>query len=419
MSSQVVLRGRARQLAFVCACLSFAGGADWLQFRGNDGTAVAPDKKLPIAWGKKDADDKNALGENIAWRADLPGRGVSGPIVVAGKVIVTSSSGFKHDRLHVLAFDAATGEQLWERQFWATGRTLCHPTSSVAAPTPASDGESIFAFYSSNDLVCLDLDGNLKWFRGLGYDSPTAANDVGMAASPVVVGDTVVVQVENKGDSFAAGLDTATGETRWRLAREQSMNWTSPVVLRGKKPADDAVLLQSPGVLSAVKPATGDLLWSYTTACSIIPSATTDQGLVYLPAGGLTALKPSDRPGSHVEVAWSDGKLGPASSSPVVHDGKAYVINGAPALTCADAATGKVLWRLRLSGKFWATPVLAGDYLYCVNDQGLAQVVKLGDEGEIAAENDFGEPVLGTPAIVDGAIYVRGDSHLFKIAAKR
>jgi outer membrane protein assembly factor BamB len=197
------------------------------------------------------------------------------------------------------------------------------------------------------------------------------------------------------------------------------MNWTSPAVLRGKKPADDAVLLQSPGVLSAVKPATGDLLWSYTTACSVIPSATTDQGLVYLPAGGLTALKPSDRPGSHVEVAWSDGKLGPASSSPVVHDGKVYVINGAPALTCAAAETGKVLWRLRLSGKFWATPVLAGDYLYCVNDQGLAQVVKLGDEGEIAAENDFGEPVLGTPAIVDGAIYVRGDSHLFKVASER
>ncbi|HVW39328.1 MAG TPA: PQQ-binding-like beta-propeller repeat protein, partial [Pirellulales bacterium] len=96
-----------------------------------------------------------------------------------------------------------------------------------------------------------------------------------------------------------------------------------------------------------------------------------------------------------------------------------YVINGAPALTCADAKTGKVLWRLRLSGKFWATPVLAGDHLYCVNDQGLAQVVKLGDEGEIAAENDFGEPVLGTPAIVDGAIYVRGDSHLFKVASKR
>ena len=416
MTSRVVLSRRILPAAFVGASLCFAGGADWLQFRGNDGTSVAPDKQLPIAWGKKPADDKDALGENVAWRADVPGRGVSGPIVVSGKVIVTSTSGFKHDRLHVLAYDAANGALLWERQFWATGRTLCHPTSSVAAPTPASDGESIFAFYSSNDLVCLDLEGNLKWFRGLSYDSPTAANDVGMAASPLVVGQTVVVQVENKGDSFAAGLDTATGETRWRLAREQAMNWTSPAVLRGKTPADDAVLLQSPGVLSAVRPETGDLLWSYATGCSIIPSLTTDQGLVYLPAAGLTALKPSDRPGSHVEVAWSDAKLGPASSSPVVYDGKVYVINGAPALTCAEAATGKVLWRLRLSGKFWATPVLAGDHLYCVSEQGLAQVVKLGDEGQIAAENDFGEPVLGTPAVADGAIYFRSDSHLFKIA---
>jgi outer membrane protein assembly factor BamB len=93
-----------------------------------------------------------------------------------------------------------------------------------------------------------------------------------------------------------------------------------------------------------------------------------------------------------------------------------YVINGAPALTCADAASGKVLWRLRLAGKFWATPTVAGDYIYCANDQGLVQVVKLGEQGELAAENDLGEPILGSPAVADGAIYFRGDAHLWKIA---
>ena len=87
----------------------------------------------------------------------------------------------------------------WERQFWATGRTMCHPTSSVAANTPSSDGKRIYAFFSSNDLACLDLAGNLLWYRGLTHDFPTAVNDVGMSASPIVLGDTVVVQVENKG----------------------------------------------------------------------------------------------------------------------------------------------------------------------------------------------------------------------------
>ena len=157
--------------------------------------------------------------ENVAWKVDLPGRGPSSPIVVGKKIVVTCSSGVKQDRLHVLCFDAATGNRLWERQFWATGRTLSHPSSANAAPTPASDGELIFAFFSSNDLVCLDLDGNLKWLRGLAYDFPRAGNDVGMSASPTVVGDVVIAQVECQGDSFATGIDKRTGESRWRISR--------------------------------------------------------------------------------------------------------------------------------------------------------------------------------------------------------
>ena len=127
-------------------------------------------------------------------------------------------------------------------------------------------------------------------------------------------------------------------------------------------------------------------------------------------------MRPGAQPGSRVEAVWSEAKLAPSSSSPVLYDGRLYVINGAPALTCADAASGKVLWRLRLAGKFWATPTVAGDYIYCANDQGLVQVVKLGEQGELAAENDLGEPILGSPAVADGAIYFRGDAHLWKIA---
>ena len=140
------------------------------------------DGKLPATLGK----------ENIVWTANLPGRGVSSPIVVGGKVVVTANSGPRQERLHVLAFDAKSGRELWHRQFWATGRTLTHPVGANAAPTPASDGKRIFAFYSSNDLIALDLDGNLLWFRGLAHDYPKAGNDIGMSSSPTVVGDTVV-----------------------------------------------------------------------------------------------------------------------------------------------------------------------------------------------------------------------------------
>ena len=215
-------------VSVAAATHGLGASADWRQFRGNETTGEATAESLPTAWDD-DGDGK------IAWRTDLPGRGVSSPIVVGKLVIVTASSGFKQDRLHVLAFESETGRSAWERQFWATGRTLCHPSMAVAAPTPDSDGRRVVAFYSSNDLVCLDLDGNLLWLRGLGYDYPTAANDVGMASSPIIVDGTVVVQVENKGESFAAGIDIETGMSRWRLDRQQAMNWTSPALCQGNQ----------------------------------------------------------------------------------------------------------------------------------------------------------------------------------------
>ena len=168
------------KLLLALAILVSFTGADWLQFRGSQSTGVAPDADLPLNWS-----------ENVAWKSPLPGRGPSSPIVVGGRVFVTCSSGAKQDKLHLLAFDAEGGHQEWERQLWATGRTFTHPSSAVAANTPASDGERIFAFYSSNDLACYDLDGNLLWFRGLGHDYPKAGNDIGMSSSPVVVGETV------------------------------------------------------------------------------------------------------------------------------------------------------------------------------------------------------------------------------------
>jgi outer membrane protein assembly factor BamB len=390
----------------VWAVLAGPATGDWRQFRGNQNTGAAEGESLPSDWNEG-GDGK------IDWRVDLPGRGVSSPIVVGDLVLVTASSGFKHDRLHLLAFDGQTGQLRWERQVWATGRTLCHPTMAVAAPTPASDGKHVVAFYSSNDLLCFDLDGNLVWLRGLGYDHPTAANDVGMASSPIIVEGVAVVQVENKGESFAAGIDVDTGVTLWRRDRQQAMNWASPAVYRND--SDVAVLLQSPGKLTAHHPLSGEPLWEHSVGCAVIPSAVSGRGRIYLPAGGLTALTITD---GKPTVAWQESKLGPASASPIVAGECVYTINSAPALTCADCATGKTLWRARLTGPLWATPLVAGDHLYCVSDKGLAQVVRLGAKGEVVSRFDFAEPILGSPAASGGALYFRSDAHLWKVSRR-
>lgn len=390
------------------ACLLTAGGADWLQFRGSQSNSFVSDARLPATWSETD-------GKNLAWKKPLPGKGVSSPIIVQGRVIVTASSGPNQDRLHVLCFDGESGELRWERQFWATGRTLCHTTSAVAAPSPASDGERIFAFYSSNDLACLNLEGDLIWYRGLSYDYPHAGNDVGMASSPVVVGQTVVVQIENQDDSFAAGLDTATGETRWRHERRPQANWTSPVGLRGKAPADDIVLLQSPG-LTAYHAATGEELWRHETGGAGIPSVTIRGDIIFLPGGTLSALR---RNGDSLasEILWENNKLAPGNASPVVAGERIYVLNKAGVFSCGEVASGKILWQLRLKGPFWASPVIAGTRAVCVNQDGVAQVVELaGSKGELLGESNFGESVMATPAVADNALYVRSAGHLWKIA---
>ena len=379
-------------------------GADWRQFRGNDVSGIAPDANVPATWSKTD---------NIAWKTELPGRGLSGPIVIGDQVIVTASSGFRQDRLHVISFDRNSGEQQWHRQFWATGRTMTHRKMCVATPTPASDGERIFAFYSSNDLACLDLDGNLLWYRGLTYDFPNASNSLGMSSSPVVIGDTLIVQVENDAESFATGIETSTGQSRWKKTRPKRANWTSPTIYQdGDRPA--LALLQSSKGIEAVDPLTGDTAWEYGDGASTIPSAVVANGTVLIPSRGLTVLKPGQ---GGFEQLWNDNRLSPSTASPVVVGNKVFVVNRAGVLQCADASSGSIFWRLRLKGPFSATPIAAGDYLVFFNEEGLGQVVDIsGAEGEIVGENDLGETILCTPAVSDDGLFIRSDGHLWKIS---
>lgn len=384
-------------------------GADWTQFRGRDTRGVAPREQVPTTWSDT---------ENIAWKALLPGRGLSAPIVVRDRVFITASSGFQQDRLHVLCFAAGDGAPLWERQFWTTGRTSSHPKTCVAAPTPASDGERVFAFYSTNDLACLDLDGNLLWYRGLTHDYPNASNSLGMASSPVVVGDTLVVMVENDSDSFTTGIDVATGEERWKIERPRRANWTSPAIWPGTTPGEDRVLVQSSAGVSAIRPRTGEVDWSYDDGASTVESTVVGDGLAIVPSFGLTAIRPGKSTPGVAEIVWQERKLSPYMSSPLIHDGAVFVLNNVGVLICSDAATGAEQWRMRMEGKFSATPVAAGGYLYFFNEEGVGQVLDPRDGGKIVSSHGFGETILATPAIANGALYVRSDGRLWKIAAE-
>jgi outer membrane protein assembly factor BamB len=395
------MKARLLLLAF----LPLALGADWRQFRGTDSTGRAVTGAAPSEFGP----DKN-----VAWKAALPGRGLSSPIVVGDRVFVTANGGPKQTRLQVLAFDVKSGKQLWQRSVWATGPTDSHPKTSMAAPTPVSDGERVVALFATGDLAALDRDGNVLWLRSLHEENPGATDGRGLASSPLLVAGTVVVHLESQNTSFATGIDAATGKSRWRLERAREPNWTSPIVVPGAG-GKELALLQGTKRLSAVDPATGKEVWGLDRASHPIASSVLSGNVLYVPGDkGLAALELQGD--AAPKQLWEKPKLNPDTASPVVLDGHVFCLRQ-NFLVAGDLKTGEVVGQLRLKGPFSASLVTAGGLLYCVNESGLAQVVHPDDkDGKLVSSGDLGETVLGTPAIADGAIYLRSDKHLWKLA---
>lgn len=380
--------------------------ADWPQFRGPNGSSVSLDANPPI---RLDGES------SVSWKVDLPGEGLSAPIVVDGRVILTCSSGPGQNNLHVIALDPQNGRALWERTFWSTGRTMHHEKTAVAAPTPVSDGRRIYALFSSNDLVCLDLDGNVMWIRGLTMEYPNVSNSLGMASSPVIAGSVLVTQVENDSESYAIGIDLESGANVWKLDRPKAANWTSPTVLHQE--SGPVVLLQSSAGIDAIDAASGQTLCAYTEGAATIPSSVLADGIVYAPSFGITAMRP-DWENGVFETLWRGAPLRPGTASPVVVGAQLFVVNGAGVLTCASIEDGERLWQLRLKGPFSATPVAVGQRLYLFNENGLAQVVDYSSgDGEVVSEMDLGETILASPAVADDAIFVRSDHTLWKLGA--
>ena len=381
---------------------------DWPGFRGPLGNGVSDEVGLPVALDAK---------KHIAWRIDLPGRGLSSPLVVGDRVFVTASGGTRQDRLQILCLNAADGSVIWQRQFWAMGSTMCHNKTSIAGPTPVTDGRRLFAIFSSNDLFCLDLDGNLQWLRGMTLDYPNARNSLGMASSLVLAGGVLVAQVENDSESFTAGLDKQNGMNLWRVDRPKSANWTTATVQKTVS-GTEMLLLQSGRGIHAVNPKNGKAAWHYADGASTIPSSALADGVLYVPSHGLTALELADD-GRSFKQKWRSSRLRPDTASPLVHRDRIYSLNSAGVLTCGDIDSGKRLWQLRLDGPFGGSPVVADNHLYAFNEEGKAQVVDLSaPEGRIAGEMDLGEMIQCSPAVSNGALYVRSNRRIWKISRK-
>jgi outer membrane protein assembly factor BamB len=392
--------------------LTLPAAANWTQFRGPGSTGVADSSKPPVTF--------DSAG-SVAWKSALPGRGLSSPIIVGDKVFVTAASGPKQETLHVLCFAVADGKQLWAREFRATGRTMCHPKTCNAAPTPCTDGQRLFALFSSNDLLCLDLEGNLLWLRGLMLDYPNAANSLGLASSPILAEGMLIVQMENDSDSFVAGIDAATGTNQWKIPGPKDANWTSPAIVREAGQPDTVIISSRDGAL-ALDPKTGRERWTLPGPGSTIPSCTASLTHLAQPRPGrgvaLWELKGGTTPPA---MLWESAQVGADTSTPVLIGGHVYSINGAGVVTCAEIKSGERPWKLRLEnkgrpGKFSGSPVAAGTALYIASEDGTLYAVDTSaKDGAISGRLELGEPVLCTPSIAGNSIYLRSDGALWKV----
>jgi outer membrane protein assembly factor BamB len=395
-----------RLLALFFTLSSAARADDWPQFRGPGGLGVSAETGIPIEWSKE---------KGLRWTAELPGVGLSSPVVAGGRLYLTACSGAEQERLHVLCFDAGTGARLWERRFRATGSTQCNKKTNMAAPTPAADASRVFALFATGDLAGLDRDGRLLWYRSLAEDYPTIGNNVGMAASPVLHGDSLFVAMENVGESFAAAVDARTGQNLWKHPRSSKINWTTPFVwTRAGRPE---VLFQSQDELTAYDAASGSKLWSHAAEkLSTIPSPIAADGLVLVPGGPFLALSPGDGAARKV---WESPALPAATASPTIYKGRIYTVDSAGIVSCADPRDGKSVWKVRTKGPYSASPVAAEDRLYLVNEAGATTILNLAEEGKVLAVNELADPMLASPAVSGGALYLRSDRKLYCVGAAR
>ena len=397
-----------------------SGSLGWTHFRGGGACGVFR--------GGEDIPPVVAPDKQLAWKSALPGRGPSSPIVVDGHVVVTAATGYRQDELHIISFAADSGQTDWHVRLFATGSTVCNPFGGVAASTPASDGQFIVALFSSNDLVCLDRQGRPRWMRPLGWERPLLRNDVGMASSPLIVGDVVIVQAESLLDAVIFGIDLKTGRTLWQKERSKEAMWSSPVPIRLHSAAEEnadsseglppvGVLVQSREDFELLDPRTGRTITSYGHWCDTISSAAVSGGFVALPAAGIHALQWVSKP-PELRLLWISDRLNCGNTSPVVWNSRVYVVKSPNILVCADAADGNILRQIRMRGSFWASPVIVGRHLYAVNYEGTVFVFRLDENGlpERVGEWDLESGVLASPAADETGLYFRTNRWLYKFA---
>jgi hypothetical protein len=319
----------------------------------------------------------------------------------------------------VASIDRSSGRVRWAREGLWAAKEAVHHTNSQATPTPATDGQRVFAYFGTPGLMAVSTNGVLAW-------TTTAApfqSLYGVGTSPIVANDTLVIASNTPSSSYLAAFDPATGQQRWRSARaavdpEFGDSRTPLVRTIGKK---TLVVVVGKEDLAAHDLSTGRELWRVSHGAnhrlgSMVASLLARDDVVFLPLqNGMVALSLTRAAAGADPIVWTSKGGASGNATPVLYQDLIFAVSSGGIATCTDAATGELCWRTRLSGQFDASPVAMAGNVYFTNDAGVTTVVAAASTYQKLAENDLGEPVTATPAAVDGYLYVRGHEHLYCI----
>jgi outer membrane protein assembly factor BamB len=435
--------------AFACVMLTAAlVGAEpsyWPGWRGPTGQGTSDETGLPLEW---------SATANVRFKTELPGRGHSSPVVWGNRIFLTTSiegdvvtgakavvhydegkefvhpDGVGADRrqtFKVLALDGDSGKILWERTAWeGMPYDSRHKRGAYAAPTPVTDGKSVFASFGGEGLYAYDFDGTLLWkVAPFGI----ATMGVGYGISPLLYRDLVLVQCdEDSGDkSFLAAYDKKTGKQAWRVARKVQVSWATPILV--KAGARDELVTAGAEHVIAYAPATGKELWRMKgLESNAVPSPVAGDDVVVLTSGYPAKIAVAVKPGGSGDVTdsksvlWKYTKGTAYVPSPILYRGYVYLVTDKGLLSCLDAKTGELKYegaRPPSGTSFMASPVAYDGKLLLLSMDGDAFVVKAGPSYEVLSTNAMGEPMAASPAIANGRLYLRGEHTLFCIEARK